>query len=137
MNVKNSINFIMNHKFQILLVIIVLFIMTSYYSISDKYSKRASYTLKRELMLEGFENEERKLFKNGFCKSLENTKELEDNCNKLVKDLCVNLDCCTYAKFKNEPPKCVASRNGEPIFKNSKKNNSLSYFIYQNKKINV
>lgn len=137
MNVRNSINFIMSHKFQILLVIIGFFVMTSYYSISDKYSKRASYTLKRELMLEGFENEERKLFKNGFCKSLENTKELEDNCNKLVKDLCVNVDCCAYAKFKDEPAKCVASRNGEPIFKNSKKNSPLSYFIYQNKKINV
>lgn len=137
MNVRNSTKFIMSHKFQILLVILGLFVMTSYYSISNKYSKRASYTLKRELMLEGFENEERKLFKNGFCKSLENTKELEDNCNKLVKDLCVNVDCCAYAKFKDEPAKCVAARNGEPIFKNSKKDGQLSYFIYQNKKINV
>ena len=98
MNVRNSINFIMSHKFQILLVIIGFFVMTSYYSISDKYSKRASYTLKRELMLEGFENEERKLFKNGFCKSLENTKELEDWIKRAQK-VNTNLEFYCEPKF--------------------------------------
>lgn len=138
MNFENSKQFITSHLFQILLIVLGFFVITSYYSLTNAYSKKYHYKLRKEYLFEGFDNgKERELFKDGFCKNLENSKSLEDNCNKLVKDLCVNVECCAYAKFRNEPGKCVAARNNEPLFKNSKKDNPLSYFIHQNKKFTL
>lgn len=137
MNFETSKQFITSHIFQILLVVLAFFVITSYYSLTNAYEKKSHYKIKKEYLFEGFNNKERDLFKDGFCKNLEKSKNLEDNCNKLVKDLCVNVDCCAYAKFRNEPGKCVAARNNEPLYKNSKKDNPLSYFIHQNKKITL
>jgi hypothetical protein len=91
------------------------------------------------LCKEGFSDKRtHKLFKGGFCEtSTKDSKTHEDNCNSLVKDLCVTTDCCAYAKFKGEPAKCVAIRKGEPLFKNSKKGNPLESFIFQNKTIKL
>ena len=91
------------------------------------------------LCKEGFSNKRtHKLFKGGFCEtSTKDSKTHEDNCSSLVKDLCVTTDCCAYAKFKDEPAKCVAVRNEEPLFKNSEKGNHLESFIFQNKTIKL
>lgn len=85
------------------------------------------------LYKEGFSDKRiRKLFKGGFCEtSTKDTKTHEDNCSSLVKDICVTTDCCAYAKFKGEPGKCVAAREGEPLFKNSEKGNHLETFTFE------
>lgn len=91
------------------------------------------------LCREGFSDKRsHKLFKGGFCKtSSKDAKTHEDNCSSLVKDICVTTDCCAYAKFKDEPAKCVAVRNGEPLFKNSEKGNPLESFNFQQKTIKL
>ena len=62
--------------------------------------------------------------------------DLDKRCNELNKKQCNLAECCSFIKFKNESKEiCSASRDGEPIFKNSKKNNPVEYYLYRNKKV--
>ena len=61
--------------------------------------------------------------------------DLEKRCNELNKKQCNLAECCSFIKFKDDTEEiCGASRNGEPIFKNSKKNNPIKHYFYLNKK---
>lgn len=61
--------------------------------------------------------------------------DLEKRCNELNKKQCNLAECCSFIKFKDDTEEiCSASRNGEPIFKNSKKNNPIKHYFYLNKK---
>ena len=64
--------------------------------------------------------------------------DLEKKCNTLNKKQCNLAECCSFIKFKNDSQEiCGASRDGEPIFKNSKKDSPIEYYTYMNKKIIV
>lgn len=60
---------------------------------------------------------------------------LEQKCNSLHENSCNDTECCVYASFKDEKPKCVAGNNLGPTFTTDNKGNDydIDYYYYQHK----
>ena len=64
-----------------------------------------------------------------FCEShLGKAGELDEGCERLTKDICLETNCCVYTNFN----KCVAGSKAGPTF--VKHQQGLDHYYYQNKK---
>lgn len=144
--IKQSIQFIKNHKEDIILVVLAFIIgmILQVKGILFKPDNNSSggLTTKKEIIVENMENNEKnnnkednKTYVSDFCKKLEGkTHEIEKMCEKEDPELCKHRSCCVLAGIGNTE-KCVAGSKLGPTYHtdDNGKDINYEYYYYKNK----
>jgi len=102
-----SIDFIIENRLDITLVVLIIFLIISYMIISGHQIEKTHPTLKKVIIFENFKNSTQ-----AFCKQTNQMENPDANCNQLEKKTCSNdVDCCLFDVSKN---KCVSATSGRP-----------------------
>jgi len=77
-----------------------------------------------------------------FCAShTGNAQYLEKSCSKLGKSMCMDTDCCVYAKYDGEKVgKCVAGGENGPTYLSEEDGETpmeMEYYYYKKKKLGL
>lgn len=118
------------------LLMVVYMIFTTVRNGADKNMNAEDGEKKtiKTIVLETFMGEE-------FCAAHSgNSQYLDKSCAKLNKGMCMETDCCVYAKYDGEKTgKCVAGGDNGPTYLTNEDETpmEMEYYYYKKKKLGV
>ena len=98
-----------NAQYIILVVVLIIGSMVFFSIVGIDLNPVVNNNLEKIVTIEKFTN-------NSFCKSNQNLKILEENCNKLTEENCKNVECCDMINVSNNK-KCKAVNKHGVIYK--------------------
>ena len=129
-----SLKFLVKYLYDIMLVVLLLLVFNYYMSykgimiVDRKYpvTELTTYTFgENDILIEGMSNKRKK----EFCQvkhHKHNLQELDNSCRNLDGKVCKNIDCCIYARDKNNNNmNCLAGGKDGAIY--NKDNYDLYY----------
>ena len=136
--IDDSLTFIYNNWYDILLVVLFLLVGLIYITINNitilPKDTESSKKVSTEFVIETFDIDRELDFEVDSCDG--NTDDLEKHstyCSKLTEGNCKLSNCCVYVsnkKTNNTSGKCVAGDSDGPIVKDDAKN--MDYYYYKN-----
>lgn len=138
--IQQSIQFINNHKEDIILVVLALTIgmILQVKGLLFKPIKNSDRGLKREkeIIIENMDNNtENTPYVSDFCKKLHGkSHEIEKRCEKEDPDICKHRSCCVLA-VSGDTQKCLAGTKFGPTYHTDEhgKDINYEYYYYKNK----
>ena len=110
MDKETITNYLQENAQYIILVVVLIIGSMVFFSIAGiDLNPVVNNNLEKIVTIEKFTN-------NSFCKSNQNLKILEENCNKLTEDNCKNVECCDMINVNNNK-KCKAVNKHGVIYK--------------------
>ena len=120
--------------FFVLLMVVYIIFVTLRDGAADKSTSGEKKPVKT-IVLETFLGED-------FCAAhTGNSQYLEKSCSKLGKSMCMDTDCCVYAKYDGEKVgKCVAGGENGPTYLSEEDGETpmeMEYYYYKKKKLGL
>ena len=110
MDKESIINYLKENGQNIILVVVLIIGSMVFFSlVGIDLNPVVNNNLEKVVTIEKFTN-------NSFCKTNQNLKILEENCNKLTEENCGNVECCDMISVK-DTSKCKAVNKHGVIYK--------------------
>lgn len=136
---ESSFSFLRENWDDIMFFVLLMVVYMIFVTVRDGVDKNANGNKKKKtvktIVLETFLGDD-------FCASHSgNTQYLDKSCSKLGKSMCMDTDCCVYAKYDGEKVgKCVAGGENGPTYLSEEDGETpmeMEYYYYKKKKLGL